>query len=120
MSELAGSYRELQVWQKAMELVDAVYDVSLRFPEEERFVLTPQIRRAAISIPSNIAEGHGRMSRGDYLRFCRVANGSLKEVETQLIIAGRRGYIEKPEAAPVWSLLQEIGRMLFGLMRSLS
>ena len=120
MDELAGSYRELRVWQKGLDLVDAFYDVAAVFPDHERYALTSQIRRAVVSVPSNIAEGYGRMNRGDYVHHLRIANGSLKEAETQLIIAGRRGYIDKPMALPAWGLSQDAGKMLLGLIRSLS
>jgi len=110
----AGSYRELIVWQKALDLVDRVYEVAARFPADERFSLTCQLRRAVVSVPSNIAEGHGRMNPGDYLHHLRIANGSLKEVETQLIIAGRQGYITREGTREVWDLAQEVGRLLLG------
>lgn len=111
-----GSYRDLKVWHKAMELTDAI---TSGFPSDERFALTSQLRRAAVSVPSCIAEGCGRGSKADYIRFLWMANGSLKEVETQLIIAGRQSYITKNEAGPSWGLLQEVGKMLRSLIRSL-
>lgn len=114
------SYQDLEVWRRSMDLVDAVYDLSVRFPAEERFVLTSQIRRAVISIPSNIAEGYGRMTRPDYVRFLRIANGSLKEVETQLYIARRRQYCDAATDAQVFELVKRVGQMLRGLIRSLS
>ena len=88
-------YRELIVWQKAMILVEAVYRATNDFPKTEIYGLTSQIRRAAVSIPSNIAEGQGRSTTRDFLHFLSVAQGSLMEVETQITIAKRLGYIEK-------------------------
>jgi four helix bundle protein len=120
MDELKGSYRDLIAWQKGLDLVDAIYDVAARLPDDERHVLSPQIRRAAISIPSNIAEGYGRMTTGAYVHHLRIANGSLKEMQTQLIIAGRRGYVDRPTALPAWGLSQEVGKVLNGLIRSLT
>jgi len=102
-----------------VELVEEIYKLSALFPSEERFGLTSQIRRAAVSVPSNIAEGYGRRRKGQYMHHLDIANGSLTEVETQLIIAGRLGFIEKDQAQKAWSLLQETGKMLTGLTRSL-
>lgn len=113
------SYRDLVVWQKSMDLVDAIYELSARFPEDEKYALTSQIRRAAVSVPSNIAEGHGRQ-RGDYARHLVIANGSLKEIETQIIIAGRQNYITREETQPAWHMCQEVGKMLLALIKSLS
>lgn len=114
------SYRDLHVWQRAVELVEEVYRVSAGFPAEERYGLTSQIRKAAVSVPSNIAEGYGRRRTGHYVHHLDIANGSLKEVETQLIIAGRLAFIEKEQAKEAWSLLQQTGKMLTGLTRSLT
>ena len=113
------SYRDLNVWQRAVELVEEIYRVSARFPDDERFGLISQIRRAAISVPSNIAEGYGRRRTGHYVHHLDIANGSLKEVETQLIIAGRLNFIDKENAQEAWSLLQQSGKMLTNLTRSL-
>ena len=88
-------YRELIVWQKAMDLVEAIYRTTARFPKEELYGLTSQIRRAAVSIPSNIAEGQARNTTRDFLHFLAIAYGSLKEVETQVLIAERLGYIDE-------------------------
>lgn len=113
------SYRDLHVWQRAVEVVEEIYRISADFPSDERFGLTSQIRRATVSVPSNIAEGYGRRKRAQYMQYLDIANGSLKEVETQLIIAGKLGFIEKDQAQKAWSLLQEVGKMLTGLIRSL-
>ena len=112
-------YRDLQVWQKSMDLVVEVYELAKRFPSEESFGLTSQIRRAAVSVPANIAEGHGRLHRKDFLRHLSIARGSLVEVETHLQIAIRLGYLERVQCKQVWGLSQETGRLLSGLIRSL-
>jgi four helix bundle protein len=112
--------RDLDVWQKAMRLVEAIYALSASFPEQERFGLQSQIRRAAVSIPSNIAEGYGRQARGDYIRQLSVANGSLKEVETQIILAGQLAFVSTNETAEPWRLAQECGQLLNRLMSSLA
>lgn len=113
------SYRDLHVWQRGVELVEEVYKISAEFPPDERFGLTSQIRRAAVSVPSNIAEGYGRRRRAQYTHHLDIANGSLKEVETQLIIAGRLNLTTKDKCQHAWHLLQECGKMLNGLIRSL-
>jgi len=95
-----------------MELVEESYRLTANFPAEERFGLTSQIRRSAVSIPSNIAEGYGRTDRGDYCRHLSIANGSLKELETQLIIAGRLGFTTRTNATRAWNLTQDVGKML--------
>lgn len=114
------SYRDLEAWQVAIDLVEAVYRLSELFPERERFTLTVQLRRAALSVPSNIAEGYGRATRPDYLRHLAIANGSLKEVETQMIIAGRLGYVNREQTQHAWHLAQSCGRLLNRLIASLS
>jgi four helix bundle protein len=113
------SYRDLVVWQRAMELVEVSYRLSRTFPSAERFGLTSQLRRAAVSIPSNIAEGHGRKHLGDYLHHLSMANGSLMEFETQLLIAGRMGYVTLESQQRTLDLSGDIGRMLAGLIRAL-
>ena len=113
------NYRDLVVWQKAMDLVEIVYAVTANFPSDERFGLTSQVRRAAVSIPSNIAEGEGRRSRNEFGHFLSVAYGSLREVETQLLIAVRLGYAIAEYCQPAFDLADEVGRMLNGLSRSL-
>src|SRR5262249_3823706 len=91
------NYRDLIAWQKAMDLVEVVYGLSTSFPREELYGLTSQIRRAAVSVPSNIAEGQGRWTTGEFLQFLGVANGSLREIETQLHIALRLKYVTQDE-----------------------
>lgn len=113
------TYRDLEVWQRSVDVVTAIYQLSRSFPADERFGLTNQLRRAAISVPSNIAEGYGRGYQADYLRFLSIARGSLMEVETQLHIALRLKFVDDDQFAPVWDMVQETGRLLHGLIRSL-
>ncbi len=113
------SYRELEVWKQAVDLVTEIYEVTLKFPKSEQFGLTAQIRRASVSVASNISEGYGRNHRGDYLHHLSMARGSLCEVETQLIIAGRLKFITKDDAVPAWELTQSVGKMLFAMIRKL-
>lgn len=113
------TYRDLQVWQRAMDLVVEAYHVAKYFPPEERFGLTSQLQRAAVSVPANIAEAHGRTHRGNYLRFLSVARGSLSEFETHLTLAVRLEFIDRDQAVKVWDLCQDVGRMLNKLIRSL-
>jgi four helix bundle protein len=114
------SYRDLVVWQKSMDLVEHVYRASQTFPAAERFGLTAQLRRAAISIPANIAEGHGRTTRGEYANQLSVARGSLKEVETLCDIARRLGLIAQEVSETLFSLCDEISKMLTALKRALA
>jgi four helix bundle protein len=111
------TFRDLIAWQKGKELAKAVYDATRRMPDEERFGLTNQMRRAAVSIPSNIAEGHARQSRLDYLKFLRTSRGSLAELMTQLEIAWELNLM--PFHRPLADLLEEEDRILQGLIRSL-
>lgn len=106
------SYRDLVVWQKAMDLVIAVYELTSKFPKEEVYGITSQMRRAAISIPSNIAEGKYRGTRKDFAQFLRIAFGSGAELETQLEIARRLDLISEKEYQQTQSLLDEIMKML--------
>lgn len=114
-----GSLEELQVWQRAMDLVDQVYGLTRTWPREEVFGLTNQVRRASVSIASNIAEGHGRKSDGDFLRFLSIAYGSLMEVKTQLQIGLRQAFSRENEVVPVLIALDEVARMLNGLRRAI-
>jgi four helix bundle protein len=113
-----SSYRNLIVWEKSMDLVEKVYRLTSDFPNREIFGLTQQLRRAVVSIPSNIAEGHGRQSDGDFLRFLRIAQGSLREVETQLLIAGRLDYLNEQASATLLTATEEVGRLLNGFSKS--
>jgi four helix bundle protein len=103
-----------------MDLVQRVYEVSDDFPPKEVFALTNQLRRAAVSIPSNIAEGQGRSTTADFLRFLAIAKGSLQELETQILIACRLGYIKEADQPDLIDRITEVGRVLSGLYRSLS
>ena len=116
---MATSYRDLKVWSKSMLLVEAVYAVSGRLPKEERFGIGEQLKRAVVSVPTNIAEGGGRGSRADHARFVSIARGSLFEVETLLLIAGRLGYVDGPVLDEILPLIDEVSRMLASLRRYL-
>ena len=113
------SYRDLRVWQKAMDLAVACYQVTRRFPKEELYGLTSQIRRASVSVAANIAEGHGRNNRGDYIQFLRIGQGSLKELETHLLLSERLNVCAANEVDPILNECDAIGRMLRALIRSL-
>ena len=112
------NYQELIVWQRAIDLVEDVYRSSRDFPREEIYSLTSQIRRAAVSIPSNIAEGQGRRTTSDFLRHLSIAYGSLSE--TQVLIAGRLKYVAQTRLSVLMDRSAEVGRLLNGLMASLS
>lgn len=112
------SHRDLIVWQKAMKLVEAVYKATASFPREETYALTSQIRRAAVSIPANIAEGQGRRLTKEYLYFLANARGSLLELDTHLEIAVRLNYLSTAAHAGLKDQLDEVARILNGLMRS--
>lgn len=113
------SYRDLLVWQKGMDLVTEVYRITRKLPAHEAYGLAAQMQRAAVSIPSNIAEGFGRQHRREYLQHLAFANGSLKEVETQALITVRLGYLKDADIQVLLKLADELGRMLNGLMRKL-
>lgn len=113
------SYRDLIAWQKAMELVKLVYDLTRKFPKEEMFGLTLQIRKAVVSVPSNIAEGQGRNSTRDFLRHLSISYGSLMETETQTLIAEMQTYITAGESREVMEKSAEVGRLVNGLVNSL-
>lgn len=112
-------YRDLLVWQKAMEVILACYRLSETFPKTETFGLASQLRRAAVSIPANIAEGHGREHLGDYLHHLSIANGSLMEVETHLLLAEKLAFLSREQIDEILTATAEGGRMLAGLTRSL-
>lgn len=114
------SYRDLIAWQKAMDLAEAVFRLSARFPKTEAFALTSQMRRAALSVPSNIAEGQGRGATKEYVRFLRIARGSTQELETQLLLAQRLGLAPHPDIDALLGRAAEVCRRISGLMRSLS
>src|SRR5215472_7891804 len=112
---MSSSFRELQVWQRGMQIVESVYRVSGGFPKSETYGLTSQVRRAAVSVPSNIAEGHTRASTKEYLRHISVAEGSLAEVETQLELAARLNYIGEERLGPIRDECIYLGRQLHQL-----
>jgi four helix bundle protein len=113
------SFHELIVWQKAMALVERVYLLSADFPKDEQYGLTAQLRRATVSIPSNIAEGQCRGSSRDFARFLAIARGSLAEVETQLLLTARLQFVDASKVDALIENVDEIGRLLRGLTRSL-
>ena len=112
-------YRKLSVWKKARAFVAAVYRTTHRFPHAERYGLARQVQRAAVSIPSNIAEGNGSGYRSTYAHHVAIAHGSLMEVETQILIAFDLGYLARDDVAPLLAASEELGRMLRSLRRSL-
>jgi four helix bundle protein len=114
-----SSYRDLKVWQDAMALAEACYLITRSFPKDELFGLTSQIRRAVTSIPANIAEGHGREHTRSFIQGLRIAQGSLKELETHLLISQRIGIARESDVSPALRRSEEIGKMLRGLIRSL-
>ena len=114
-----SNYKELVVWQKAIQLVTDVYKVTRIFPKEEAYVLISQMHRAAISIPSNIAEGHDRNSDKEFSNFLCIARGSLAELETQVIIAENLGYINQEKKIYILNKCYEIGKMINGLLKKL-
>ena len=116
---MPSKYRRLVVWQRAMQLVLAVYDASRAFPAEEKFGLQSQIRRAAVSVPSNIAEGDGRGGKQDQRRFLLTARGSLMEVETQILIAEALGYVSAEQSASLLDSIERTARPLNGLIAQL-
>ena len=113
------SHKDLEVWKKSIDLVQAIYKLTESFPKSEQFSLSVQMQRSAISVPSNIAEGSGRMSRGDYIRFLYIARGSLLELDTQIEIANRLGYISNERSERICSLSERVLKMLDGLIFSL-
>lgn len=112
-------YRELLVWQKAMLVVEETYRLVKLLPKEEQFALSDQMRRAAVSIPSNIAEGQARSSTKEFVRFLWIAKGSVAELETQFMICVRLKYMMKSQIETVMNLLDEVGRMLNALVSKL-
>ena len=113
------SYRELFAWQKSMDLVVACHEIARTLPATERFGLGAQLRRSAVSIPANMAEGYGRVHRAEYVHHVSIARGSLKETETHLIIAFRLGYISHEQLSRAESLADEVGRLTTRLLESL-
>lgn len=114
------SYQDLVVWQKSMDLVVESYELVKLLPSNEKYELSSQIRRAAVSIPANIAEGFGRWHSNDFVRFLYIANGSLKELETHLLIGKRLKLFDSPQLTRSMALAEEVGRMLVALRRKLN
>ena len=115
MDQAWRGYRELRAWQQAMELVTEIYRITRAFPKDELYGLVGQLRRAAVSIPSNLAEGHGRNSRNEFRQFIGQARGSLSEVETQIEIARNLGYVKAEVADALLVQTGAVGKMLTGL-----
>ena len=113
------TYRDLIVWQKGIDLVTKIYGLTRNYPASEAYGLTSQIRRCSVSIPSNIAEGYGRRSTQEYIRFLQIASGSLFELETQLQISANLDFIGKDQFADLENLTSEIDRMLSALIYSI-
>ena len=124
MSELreAGtkSYRDLIVWQRSIQLVKKVYEITRTFPSDERFGLVSQMRRAAVSIPSNIAEGQARRTQGEFIQFLSHAEGSTAELDTQFLIACELGFVPENSRKEIPGLIDEVSRMLNALRKSIS
>jgi four helix bundle protein len=114
-----NSYRDLRVWQDSIALAETCYRLTGQFPRDELFGLTSQVRRAAASIPANIAEGHGRENTGSFIQSLRIAQGSLKELETHLILAERVSILVKSDLEAVLGRCENLGKMVRALIRSL-
>jgi four helix bundle protein len=115
---MVRTFRDLVVWQKAIDLVTEIYRVTQKLPKEEMFGLISQLRRAAVSVPSNIAEGQGRLTEKEFRQFLGNARGSLSEVETQIIIAKNLGYLDESNFKDLSAMIAEVGRVLNGLIAS--
>jgi four helix bundle protein len=119
MTETVRSYRELKVWQKGIELVRKIYILTQGFPKSEVSGLSSQMQRAAVSIPSNIAEGQGRQHTGEFRQFLHIAIGSAAELDTQLVVAAELGYSTTENAQPIFELILEIRKMTYALINKL-
>ena len=117
---IMASYKELKVWQKGIHLVKDIYQVTVALPKGAHFGLVDQLRRASISIPSNIAEGNGRHSRGDYIHYLHIARGSCYEMETQVIISKELGFLDEAQYQSLSTQIDEVGRMLNAMIQKLS
>ena len=116
---MVESYRDLRVWQKAMDLAVIIFSLALKFPKDQIYVMSAQMQRAANSVPSNIAEGHARDSTKEYLHFVSISLGSIAELETQLILCERLKFLSTEQARHALDLADEIGKMLRGVQRGL-
>mgnify|MGYP001560240114 FL=1 len=119
MEERLKSFKDLIVWQKAYQLTLEIYKTTARFPKEEQYGLSSQMRRASVSVVSNIAEGYARKNRGEYIQFLSIAYASLSELETQLLLSKDLGYINAVQLNGSLNLKDEVGGMLFSLQRKL-
>lgn len=118
-AHLVKSHHDLIAWRKAIALVIEIYEVTVQFPKHELYGLTSQLRRAAVSVASNIAEGHGRTTSGEFVQFLGQARGSLCEIETQIVIARELGYIDAGHEDRLITRIDELGRILNGLIGSI-
>jgi four helix bundle protein len=116
---VSRGYRDLLVWQKSMQLAVEVYKLTSKFPREEVYGLTSQVRRSAISVPSNIAEGHGRLSKKEFRQFLGIAKGSIYELQTQLELAEKLNMASQGSIQPSIEISQEVGKMIFSLLGSM-
>ena len=117
---MVNSHKDLLVWQRSMDLVEAVYRITAKLPASEQFGLTSQMRRSAVSIPSNVAEGYGRQATGEYRHHLSFSRGSLLELETQVLLSKRLKYLQPSEADSVISEIEQISKMLATLISRLS
>jgi len=113
------SHRDLKIWQIALDLTETLYRITADWPKHEQYGLISQVRRAAVSVPANVAEGAGRRTAGEFMHFVGIARGSLAELETLIVLSRRLGYIEEPTYRALYDDLLELGRMTTGLIRSL-
>lgn len=118
-NELPRSHRDLKVWQISLDVTETLYRLTAAWPKHEQYGLVSQVRRAAVSVPANIAEGAGRRTPGEFMHFVGIARGSLAELETLLIVARRLEYVDEPTYRAIFNDLLELGRMATGLLRSL-
>jgi four helix bundle protein len=118
-SEMLKNYKELKVWQKSYQLCLKIYRITADFPKEEKFGLTSQVRRSVLSVPSNIAEGYGRKTTADYIKFLYIAYGSNCELETQIMLSGDLDYIDRTMVKEILDEINEVERMLKALIKSL-
>ena len=112
-------HHKLEVWRRSLNLVTKIYKKTVQFPADEKFGLVSQMRRAAVSIPSNIAEGAARNSKKEFINFLHIAQGSASELETQILISGNLDFVSQSQADPLLKELEEISRMIIGLQKSL-
>ncbi len=112
-------FEDLKIWEKAMQIAQMVYELSALFPKEEKYGLTGQIRRSAISVPSNIAEGAGRNTNGEFKNFLGMANGSSNELLTQLVLSHRLNFVEESKVSPIIERVKEVQKMNYSLIKTL-